>query len=116
MAWVDRIRMKSKIKWVALGGLVLSFASILVHFFLAKSSTRLMQFGSVTSFTEDLNYIDQHSRKGSGYKRLWGKVTALEPLHPFANPRSIPYPGNIPVEAFELLQFSCSFILTCELK
>lgn len=34
--------------------------------------------------------------KGAGYRRLWGKVNALEPLQPYANPRSIPYLGNVP--------------------
>lgn len=63
MAWFERIRMKSKIKWAALGGLVLSFASILVHLFLAKSSASLVQYSAVTAFTEDLNHIDSPSRK-----------------------------------------------------
>ncbi|PIN22026.1 hypothetical protein CDL12_05271 [Handroanthus impetiginosus] len=92
MAWSERIRMKSKLKWLALGGLVLSFASILVHLFLAKSSASFVQYGVVTAFTEDLNLIDNPSRKGPGYRRLWGKVNVLEPLQPYANPRSRPYP------------------------
>ncbi|KAK6132247.1 hypothetical protein DH2020_034007 [Rehmannia glutinosa] len=83
--------MKSKIKWAALGGLVLSFASIMVHLFLAKSSASLVQYGAVTAFTEDLNHIGNPSSKGAGYRRLWGKVNTLEPLQPYANPRSIPY-------------------------
>lgn len=33
--------------------------------------------------------------KGAGYRRLWGKVKVLEPLEPYANPRTIPYPGNL---------------------
>lgn len=37
--------------------------------------------------------------KGAGYRRLWGKVNALEPLLPYANPRSTPYLGNV----YELL-------------
>lgn len=83
--------MKSKIKWVALAGLVLSFTSILVHLFLAKSSASLVMYSAVTAFTEDLNHFDGPSRKGAGYRRLWGKVSALEPLLPYANPRSTPY-------------------------
>ncbi|KAL0326127.1 UNVERIFIED_CONTAM: protein EMBRYO SAC DEVELOPMENT ARREST 30 [Sesamum radiatum] len=90
MAWFE-IRMKSKIKWAALGGLVLSFASILVHLFLAKSSANLVQYGAATAFTEDLHYIGNPSRKGIAYRRLWGKVSALEPLQPYANPRSVSY-------------------------
>ncbi|KAK4481320.1 hypothetical protein RD792_012205 [Penstemon davidsonii] len=84
--------MKSRIKWVALGGLVLSFVSILVHLFLAKSSASLVQYGAVSAFTDDLNYIDNAGRKGPGYRRLWGKVKPLEPLQPYATPRTTPYP------------------------
>ncbi|XP_051139454.1 protein EMBRYO SAC DEVELOPMENT ARREST 30 [Andrographis paniculata] len=92
MAWSERIRMKSKIKWAALGGLVLSFASIAVHMFLAKSSAGLVQYMAVTAFSDDLNIIDRFSGKGAGYRRLWAKVDTLEPLQPYANPRSTPYP------------------------
>lgn len=47
---------KSKIKWVALGGLVLSFVSLLVHLLLAKySSADLVRYSAITGFTEDLN-------------------------------------------------------------
>ncbi|KAG8378222.1 hypothetical protein BUALT_Bualt08G0115300 [Buddleja alternifolia] len=91
MAWSERIRMKSKLKWAALGGLVLSFASILVHMFLAKSSASLVQYSAVTAFTEDLNHVENPGKKGAGSRRLWGKVKALEPLRPYADPRSIPY-------------------------
>ncbi|CAA0809973.1 O-fucosyltransferase family protein [Striga hermonthica] len=84
--------MKSKLKWAALGGLVLSFASIMVHLFLAKSSTRYAQYGVATAFTEDLNPVENPGKKGVGYRRLWGKVNSLEPLQPYANPRSVPYP------------------------
>ncbi|KAH6800027.1 O-fucosyltransferase family protein [Perilla frutescens var. hirtella] len=91
MAWSERIKMKSKIKWAALGGLVLSFTSILVHLFLAKSSASLVLYSAVTAFTEDLNHFDGPITKGAGYRRLWGKVNALEPFVPYANPRSTPY-------------------------
>ncbi|KAL8485687.1 hypothetical protein ACS0TY_027827 [Phlomoides rotata] len=84
--------MRSKIKWAALAGLVLSFASILLHMFLAKSSSSLVQYSAVAAFTEDLNHIDTAVGKGAGYRRLWGKVKALEPLEPYANPRATPYP------------------------
>lgn len=46
---------KSKIKWVALGGLVLSFLSLLVHMFLANTSAELVQYHVMTGFLEDLN-------------------------------------------------------------
>ncbi|GFP89854.1 uncharacterized protein at1g04910 [Phtheirospermum japonicum] len=91
MAWSERIRMKSKLKWAALGGLVLSFASIMVHLFLAKSSARFVQYSALTAFTDDLNPIESPGRKGAGYRRLWGKVKTLEPLQPYANPRSVQF-------------------------
>ncbi|KAL6525040.1 Protein EMBRYO SAC DEVELOPMENT ARREST 30 [Orobanche minor] len=91
MVWSERIRMKSKIKWAALGGVVLSLASIMVHMFLAKSSARFVQYSAVTAFTEDLNPIESSGRKGALYRRLWGKVSTFEPLQPYANPRSVPY-------------------------
>lgn len=90
MVWFE-IRMKSKLKWAALGGCVLSFASILVHLFLAKSSSGLIQYAAVTAFTEDLNYIDNTGKKVPGYKRLWGKVKVLEPFQPYATSSSSPY-------------------------
>lgn len=47
--------------------------------------------------------------KGVGYRRLWGKVNALEPLQPYANPRSVPYPGNVAgVFSIEIHHFSNS--------
>ncbi|KAI3818961.1 hypothetical protein L1987_12783 [Smallanthus sonchifolius] len=46
---------KSKIKWVALGGLALSFLSLLVHMFLANTSAELVQYHVMTGFVEDLN-------------------------------------------------------------
>nr|XP_033513687.1 protein EMBRYO SAC DEVELOPMENT ARREST 30-like [Nicotiana tomentosiformis] len=85
--------MKSKIKWAALGGLVLSFASLLVHLFLAKSSADLVQYTAITLFTEDLTPT-LATRKGPGFRKLWGNVKSLEPLHPHPNPRST-YPGNL---------------------
>ncbi|KAL2467776.1 O-fucosyltransferase family protein [Forsythia ovata] len=84
--------MKSKIKWAALAGLVLSFMSLLVHLFLAKSSVTLVQYSTVTAFTEDFNYLNTPSKTGAGYRKLWGKVKSLDSLQPFANPRST-YPA-----------------------
>lgn len=57
-AWYERIRVKSKIKWAAIAGCILSFISVLVHLFLAKSSSSLLQYGGVAAFTEDLNHFD----------------------------------------------------------
>lgn len=63
MAWSERVKMKSKIKWAALAGLVLSFTSILVHLFLAKSSASLVLYSAATAFTEDLNHFDGPIKK-----------------------------------------------------
>ncbi|XAR48968.1 hypothetical protein NMG60_11031969 [Bertholletia excelsa] len=78
---------KSKIKWAALGGLILSFLSLLIHLLLAKSSADLVQY-SVTTFTEDLNF-NIEGRQGTGSRRLWRNVQSLESLQPYSNPRSI---------------------------
>ncbi|KAL2550289.1 O-fucosyltransferase family protein [Forsythia ovata] len=87
--------MKSKIKWAALGGLVLSFMSLLVHLFLAKSSAGFVQYSAITAFSEDLQYANGAGGKGAGSRKLWGKVKALEPLQPHANPRStFPVPNE----------------------
>ncbi|CAN4099652.1 unnamed protein product [Withania somnifera] len=85
--------MKSKLKWAALGGLVLSFVSLLVHLFLAKSSADLVQYTAITLFTDDLT-PNLSTRKGPWYRKLWGNVKSLEPLHPFPNPRST-YPVSV---------------------
>ncbi|KAM3308756.1 protein EMBRYO SAC DEVELOPMENT ARREST 30 [Capsicum chacoense] len=80
--------MKSKIKWAALGGLVLSFVSLLVHLFLAKSSADLVQYTAITAvFTDDLTPT-LATRKGHWFRKLWGNIKSLEPLHPYPNPRS----------------------------
>ncbi|KAI8566430.1 hypothetical protein RHMOL_Rhmol02G0039900 [Rhododendron molle] len=79
---------KSKIKWVALGGLVLSFVSLLVHLLLAKySSADLVRYSAITGFTEDLN-VNIEGRQGAGYSKLWKNVVSLESLQPYPNPRS----------------------------
>ncbi|CAA2946095.1 EMBRYO SAC DEVELOPMENT ARREST 30-like [Olea europaea subsp. europaea] len=87
--------MKSKIKWAALGGLVLSFMSLLVHLFLAKSSADLVQYSAIKAFSEDLKHANSAGVKGAGSRKLWGKVKALEPLQPYAKPRSsFPVPNE----------------------
>ncbi|KAH7845223.1 hypothetical protein Vadar_029241 [Vaccinium darrowii] len=79
---------KSKIKWVALGGLVLSFVSLLVHLLLAKySSADLVHHSAIAGFTDDLN-VNIDGRQGAGYSKLWKNVLSLESLQPYANPRS----------------------------
>ncbi|XP_047334462.1 protein EMBRYO SAC DEVELOPMENT ARREST 30-like [Impatiens glandulifera] len=79
---------KSKIKWAALGGLILSFISLLVHLLLAKySSADLVQYSAFVGFTEDIN-LNIQGRQGSGYSKLWKNVRSLDTLQPYANPRS----------------------------
>lgn len=46
--------MKSKIKWAALAGFLLSFVSLLVHLFLAKSSANFVQYRGKSPFVDDL--------------------------------------------------------------
>ncbi|KAI3736340.1 hypothetical protein L6452_15879 [Arctium lappa] len=77
---------KSKIKLVALGGLVLSFLSLLVHMFLANTSAELVQYNVMTGFVEDLN-IKVVGKQGAS-RKLWKKVKPLEALQPYANPRN----------------------------
>ncbi|KAF7146915.1 hypothetical protein RHSIM_Rhsim03G0126500 [Rhododendron simsii] len=71
---------KSKIKWVALGGLVLSFVSLLVHLLLAKySSADLVRYSAITGFTEDLNVnIEGRQRRPTLCKKLEGKHAEME--------------------------------------
>ncbi|KAI7724420.1 hypothetical protein M8C21_017263 [Ambrosia artemisiifolia] len=86
--------MISKIKWLLLGGLVLSFLSLMVHMFVANTSVELVQYSVMTRFIEDLN-IEAAGKQRIRSRRLWGKVKSLEVLQPYANPRS-KYP--VPVE------------------
>ncbi|KAK9065184.1 hypothetical protein SSX86_016567 [Deinandra increscens subsp. villosa] len=87
---------KSKIKWVAIGGLILSVLSLLVHMFLANTSAELVDYHVMTGFVEDLN-VNFVGRQGVAYRRLWKKVKSLEALQPYANPRNkypVPQPQN----------------------
>ncbi|CDP11928.1 unnamed protein product [Coffea canephora] len=87
--------MKSKIKWAALGGLVLSFVSLLVHLFLAKSSANIVHYAGIPFMTKSWSqFIPAEDVKVPVNKKLWGKVKALEGLHPYAKPRSA-YPVPI---------------------
>lgn len=48
---------RSKIKWAAFGGLILSIVSLIVHLILAKySSVDLVQYSTVTAFADDLGF------------------------------------------------------------
>lgn len=79
---------KSKIKWVALFVLVLSFASLLRHLSIAKYSTTvdLVQYSALTAFHNDFDSIVGRQRIPN--KKLWAAVKPLQSLQPYANPRS----------------------------
>ncbi|KAK9147631.1 hypothetical protein Scep_006388 [Stephania cephalantha] len=78
---------RSRIKWAALGILVLSLFSMLAHLLLAKySSAELVQYSALSSFSEDFT-LKLEQKKGK-YKKLWGNLRRLEPLQPYAKPRT----------------------------
>ncbi|XP_010247139.1 PREDICTED: uncharacterized protein At1g04910 [Nelumbo nucifera] len=78
---------KSKIKWAALVGLILSLLSLLVHLLLANYSTAdLIQYTAISSLGED--FTPKFGRQSLRYRNLWGIVKPLESLQPYANPRS----------------------------
>ncbi|XP_008360533.3 protein EMBRYO SAC DEVELOPMENT ARREST 30-like isoform X2 [Malus domestica] len=82
---------KSKIKWVALFVLILSFASLLRHISIARfSSVDLVQYSALTAFHNDFDSIS--GRQSVPNKKLWGPVKTLQSFQPYANPR-----GNYPV-------------------
>lgn len=87
---------KSKIKWAALFGLVLSLSSLVVHLLLARSSkVGLVQYSSMAGFNGDFD--SNLGTKRIRSKKLWGVVKPLVPLKPFANARSsypVPYYPN----------------------
>ncbi|XP_068638870.1 O-fucosyltransferase 27-like [Aristolochia californica] len=81
---------KSKLKWVALFGVVLSAVSLFSHFVLAvytgKSVSEYQT--SITIFSwrpiyENAGYL----KTAASSRRLWGPVRPLQYLHPHANPR-----------------------------
>ncbi|KAL5723337.1 O-fucosyltransferase 27 [Ranunculus cassubicifolius] len=82
---------KSKLKWVALLGLILSAASLFTHFLLArytgKSIDGYQAFVTIFSWRPIFENNADLSSTGSRYMRLWGPVRRLETLHPYANPR-----------------------------
>ncbi|XP_010923327.1 protein EMBRYO SAC DEVELOPMENT ARREST 30 [Elaeis guineensis] len=76
---------KSKFKLAALVGIALSVVSLLVHLLLANYSTG--DFIQYKLREDDFYQIGQKYR----YRKLWGPVTSLETLQPYANPRTF-YP------------------------
>ncbi|KAL8159632.1 hypothetical protein V2J09_001169 [Rumex salicifolius] len=81
---------RSKIKWAALGGLILSFMSLVVHLFLAKYSTPDLFHSALTVFSDDVN-LGIGVRQVGSYKKLWRTLKSLHPLQPFSNAR-VAYP------------------------
>ncbi|XLU55271.1 hypothetical protein S245_049919 [Arachis hypogaea] len=84
------VKMKSKMKWVGLVGLVLSAFSIFTHFLLARfTEMGIAEYqSSVTIFSWRPIFDLQHSPSNSAsYRRLWGPVKRLESLYPDSNPR-----------------------------
>ncbi|CAO2836948.1 unnamed protein product [Amaranthus hypochondriacus] len=85
---------RSKIKWVALGGLILSILSLVVHLFLAKYSTQnLVSYTTFTIISDDIG-VSVGGTRVLGYKKLWENVKFLQSLQPYSNPRtSFPEPA-----------------------
>ncbi|XP_057980724.1 protein EMBRYO SAC DEVELOPMENT ARREST 30 [Malania oleifera] len=83
---------KSKIKWAAVIGLVLSLFSLLVHLLLAKfSNVNIVQYSAMAGLSED--FASKLGTGGIRYnKKLWGVVNSAESLQPYANTRGS-YPG-----------------------
>ncbi|KAK6942484.1 GDP-fucose protein O-fucosyltransferase [Dillenia turbinata] len=83
--------LRSRIKWAALIGLVLSLVSLLVHLLLAKfSNVGFSRYTALPDFS--LDFASTLNRQSAGYKRIWGTVKPLESLQPYANPRTA-YPA-----------------------
>ncbi|XP_027075004.1 O-fucosyltransferase 27 isoform X1 [Coffea arabica] len=89
-------KIKSRLKWVGLVGLVLSTFSILTHFLLARyTDGGVSEYqSSITIFSwrpifENVDLSNNHFLllQNPLYQRLWGPVRLLESLHPYANPR-----------------------------
>ncbi|KAF4366342.1 hypothetical protein G4B88_026669 [Cannabis sativa] len=79
---------KSKIKWIALFVLVLSFVSLIRHLSIARSSSvDLVQYSALAGFRDDFASI-LGTRQKYRNKKLWGVVKPLKSLQPYANPRS----------------------------
>ncbi|KAG8384564.1 hypothetical protein BUALT_Bualt04G0130900 [Buddleja alternifolia] len=82
---------KSKLKWVALFGLVLSAFSLFTHFLLARYTDGFAfseYKSSITIFAWRPIFENADlSTTTALYRRLWGPVRRLESIHPYANPR-----------------------------
>ncbi|MQL93552.1 hypothetical protein Taro_026201 [Colocasia esculenta] len=84
----DYVKMihKSKIKLVAVVGIALSVASLIVHLYLANSSGEFIYYKPP---------LDDFYGQRFKFKMLWGPVGSLDLLQPYANPRkSYPVPSD----------------------
>eukprot|EP00268_Persea_americana_P007033 TRINITY_DN12586_c0_g1_i4.p2 TRINITY_DN12586_c0_g1~~TRINITY_DN12586_c0_g1_i4.p2 ORF type:complete len:104 (-),score=22.75 TRINITY_DN12586_c0_g1_i4:278-589(-) len=89
---------KSKLRWVALVGLVLSSLSLFSHFLLAEYTGESIVGGQslITIFSWRPRFENTEVPKTSAlYRRLWGPVRSLLFLHPHANPRGKYEDGTI---------------------
>ncbi|KAL6572800.1 O-fucosyltransferase 27 [Orobanche hederae] len=83
---------KSKLKWAALFGLVLSAFSLFTHFLLARYSSDGFavseQRSSITIFSWRPIFDNVDFSAGTAlHRRLWAPLRDLESIHPHANPR-----------------------------
>ncbi|KAL3526639.1 hypothetical protein ACH5RR_011295 [Cinchona calisaya] len=85
------VKIKSRMKWAGLVGLVLSTFSIFTHFLLARytdGGVSEYQSSSITIFSwRPIFDNGDLSFNNPLHRRLWGPVRVLESLHPYANPR-----------------------------
>ncbi|KAL5554495.1 hypothetical protein UlMin_041896 [Ulmus minor] len=82
---------KSKIKWIALLVVSLSFVSLVRHLSMARFSTvDMVEYSAMAGLRDDFASIS-----GTRNNRLWRIVKPLHSLHPYANPRtSYPVPNQ----------------------
>lgn len=82
--------LKSRMKWAALGGLVLSALSLFTHFLLAvysgKSLARYQEADPVLPWVHRFQ-TGAFPSLSPIHRRLWGPIRPLESLLPHANPR-----------------------------
>jgi hypothetical protein len=97
---------KSKIKWVTLSLLGLSLLSLLAHLSVTKFSTAdLVQYTAMAGLRQDFaNVLGTQIIRNK--KKIWGLVNSLDPLEPYANPRTT-YP--VPKEHSNLFIYAKIF-------
>ncbi|KAK9986839.1 hypothetical protein SO802_031790 [Lithocarpus litseifolius] len=83
-----------KTKWVTLSLLTLSVVSLLAHLSVTKFSTvNLVQYSAMAALRADFaNVLGTPIQIIRNKKKIWGLVQSLQPLQPYANPRSSSYP------------------------